>query len=416
MRSRKYKMGAVLASLALAGCFDSSNNDDGSDNGIKSQYYVAVGNSLTAGFQSGGLRKDFQEASYPVLLAKAMGLDDFQIPAIDTPGIGSTKILGQNTVPLFLDDKGSPTTRLLGKDVSTLLLNSALTRPYNDLGVPGATTRDFMHAYDSASSQSGNNGFFNIVLRGGVLNNTSMMRQAILLKPSVLTMWIGNNDILGGITAGTVIEGATVTPVAAYSAMMDSALDTLTRETPTSTRIFLANIPSITTIPFVTTIPPVVINPKTNAPVLDSSGHPIPLVTQEKNVKYVLLPALSLIGKGIGVPKALGGTDSALAANLTLTADEVATAEKLTDGYNAYLKSKADAKPDRITLVDVNALLTRLLNKQVGDLTATFPLLDSAHSAFSLDGIHPNAKGYREVAKLYLTVIDSTLGKSYKIE
>ena len=413
MRNQKIRVAALLAGLALAGCFESSD-DDGEGNGIKSQYYVAVGNSLTAGFQSGGLRSDFQEASYPALLARAMGVDDFQIPAIDTPGIGSTKLAGQNTVPLYLDASGAVTTRLLGKDVGALLLNRTLTRPYNDLGVPGATTKDFIYAYDSSSSQSGNNGFFNIVLRGGVLNNTSMMRQAILLKPTILSMWIGNNDILGGITAGTVIEGTTVTPVAAYAAMMDAALDTLTRET--TAHIFLANIPSITTIPFVTTIPPVVIGPD-NKPVLDPDNHPIPLLTAEKNVKYVLLPALSKMkGEKIGIPKALGGTDSALAADLTLTAEEAATAEKLTDGYNAYLKAKADAKPDRITLVDVNELLNKLLNGQIAGLTATFPLLDPEHSAFSLDGIHPNSKGYREVAKLYLSVINATLEKSYTIE
>lgn len=412
MRSQIFKLGALLAPLALAGCFDGSTDDNGNNNGITSQYYVAVGNSLTAGFQSGGLRKDFQEASYPALLAKAMGVEDFQIPAIDTPGIGSTKIAGLATVPYFVNDSGAVTTRLLGKDVGGLLLNSVLPRPYNDLGVPGATTSDFMHAHDSSSSQSKTNGFFNIVLRGGVLNNTSMMRQAILLKPSVLTMWIGNNDILAGITAGTVIEGSTVTPVALYSSMMDSALDTLTSQT--SAHIFLANIPSITTIPFVTAIPTWIFKPDFT-PAVDTNTK---FLTEESNVKYVLLPALSAIGGNskVGIPTALGGSGVKLPANLTLTEDEVAVAEKLTDGYNAYLKAKADANPSRITLVDVNALLLKLLKGQISGLTATFPLLDTAHTAFSLDGIHPNAKGYKEVAKLYLSVIDSTLGKTYKIE
>jgi lysophospholipase L1-like esterase len=413
MRSRNIKLGALLASLALAGCFESSTDDNG-NGGIKAQYYVAVGNSLTAGFQSGGLRKDFQEASYPVLLANAMGVEDFQIPAIDAPGLGSSKIHDSNTVPLFVNDQGAVTTRTLDMPVSSLLLNSALTRPYNDLGVPGATTWDFMHAYDSASSQSKTNGFFNVVLRGGVLNNTSMMQQAILLHPTVLTMWIGNNDILGGITSGKVIEGVTVTPVAYYSALMDSALDTLMSKT--SAHIFLANIPSITTIPFVTTIPPIVLNPATNQPVLDADSHPIPLITEEANVKYVLLPALSLEGQGMGIPTALGGAGSALPASVTLTVDEAATATKLTDGYNEYLKAKADANPTRITLVDVNGLLIKLLHGEVNGLTATFPLLDTAHTAFSLDGIHPNAKGYKEVAKLYITVIDSVMGKSYTVE
>jgi len=34
---------------------------------------VAVGNSLTAGYQSAGLRRDFQEHSYPYLIVQQMG-------------------------------------------------------------------------------------------------------------------------------------------------------------------------------------------------------------------------------------------------------------------------------------------------------------------------------------------------------
>ena len=85
-----------------------------------------------------------------------------------------------------------------------------------------------------------------------------MLRQAVRLQPKVMTLWLGSNDILGGVTAGTVVEGATVTPVAAYTALMDLALDTLLRET--KAHIFIANIPSIVTIPYVTTVPKVVID------------------------------------------------------------------------------------------------------------------------------------------------------------
>ena len=413
MRSLNAKVGSLLAAIALAGCFESSTENK-NDTGIKAQAYVAVGNSLTAGFQSGGLRKDWQEASYPSLLAKAMGVEDWQIPAIDSPGIGRQKIGGKTATPLFVEN-GSVTAVPLTVESGSLLSNRSLTRPYNDLGVPGATTKDFMHAYDSSSSQAGNNGYFNIVLRGGVLNNTSMMRQAILLKPTVMTMWVGNNDILGGITEGTVVEGVTVTPISYYSSLMDSALDTLTRET--AARIFLANIPSITTIPFVTTIPPVVINPATNTPVIDTTtGKPIPLLTKEANVKYVLLPALAVMKGGTGIPVLLGGKGDSLAANLTLTVEEAATAERLTLGYNAYLKAKAEANPTRLTLVDVNGLLVKLTKGEIAGLTATFPLLDPTKSAFSLDGIHPNSKGYKELAKLFADVINSTLTKTYKIE
>ena len=413
MRSFKVMVAGALAASVLTGCFKSNSEAD-TDSGIKAQDYVAVGNSLTAGFESGGLRKDWQMVSYPVLLAKAMGIEDFQIPAIDSPGVGRAKIAGLKTEPLYIDSGAVTTKPLANQDITPLLSNRALNRPYNNLGVPGMTTLDFLKAYDSSSSQAGNNGYFNIVLRGGLTNNSPMVDQAIALKPKLMTLWIGNNDILGGIIDGTVIEGKTVTPVAYYTVLMDSAFKLLM--TKTEAKIFVANIPSITTIPYVTTIPPVVINPATSTPVLDTAGHMIPLLTVEANVKYVLLPALAYMKKGVGIPTALGGAGTKLDTNYTLTVEEAATAEKLTDGYNAYLKTKCEANAARLTLVDVNALLGKLTKGDLAPLTAKFPLLDPTNSAFSLDGIHPNAKGYKEVAKLFLGVINAKLTTTYKID
>lgn len=397
----------LLAIVPLTGCFDDSS---GPADGLPKQTYVAVGNSLTSGFQSGGLRSDWQRQGYPALLARQMGVEDFQLPIIDTPGIGTRKIAGQTTVPLFVDANGSITTRLLGRPVTELLSNSRLERPYNNLGVPGATARDFMFAHDSNTSQEKGNGFFNIVLRGGLFQNSSMMRQAIKQDPSILTLWIGNNDILGGVTAGTVIEGVTVTPTAAYSALMDAALDTLLRET--DARIFMANIPSIVSIPYVTTVPTYVFNPATFQPAVDTS---VKFLTEETGVKYVLLSALPEITAKIGVPTALGGTGVPLEAGLTLTEAEAAQADALTEGYNDYLKVKADANPDRLVLVDVNALLKRLTAGEVAGLTSTFVLLDSAHSAFSLDGIHPNSKGQKQIANLFLSAINTAMGTGYPL-
>lgn len=396
-----FSMAAAIA--VCAGCDDSSSSSNTED---KAPVYVAVGNSLTAGFQSGGLVKDRQLESYPALLAAQMGVEDFQMPLVDTPGLGSRKISGLNTVPLFVDDSGNITTRLLGKDVASLLLNRTLARPYNDLGVPGATTLDFMTAYDSTTSQVPGNGFFNVVLRGALFNNATMMRQAISLKPTVMTIWLGANDILGGITAGTVIEGVTVTPTAIYSALMDKALDTLMRET--EAHLFIANLPSITSIPFVTTVPPFLFNPKTFQ--VDPSTK---LLTAEANTQYVLLPALAAIAGGHGVPADKGGLGDSLTADLTLDSAEVATANTLIDGYNAYLKKKADDNPDRITLVDMNAVLQQLKAGSIAGLTANFPLLDPTHSAFSLDGIHPNSKGYKVIANVWLAAINTALNKHY---
>ena len=397
------------AFLALAGCIGDDDDDDDDGAFEDASSYVAVGNSLTSGFQSGGLREDWQRESYPALIARQMGIEDFQLPIIDSPGLGSASIGDLPATPLDLDP-ASRTIRpkLLGVPAASLLSNRLLPRPYDNLGVPGATTLDFLQAHDSTTSQSPGNGFFDIVLRGGMFHNNTMLRQAISLRPKVMTVWIGNNDILGGVTSGTIVVGTTVTPVAVYSALMDKALDTLLRET--DAHLFLANIPSITSIPYVTALPRSPFDPATFQPI-DTSAR---FLTQESDVRYVLLPALAALLQGTGLPQPMGSGDS-LPANLTLTEQEVADAEDLVESYNAYLKGKADANPDRITLVDVHALLDQVTAGLIPGLSGKFPLVDQESSGFSYDGIHPNSKGYKEVANLFLEAMNSALDEDFPL-
>jgi lysophospholipase L1-like esterase len=248
-----------------------------------------------------------------------------------------------------------------------------------------------------------------MILRPEIFHNATMLRQAIRLQPKVMTLWLGSNDILGGVTAGTVVEGTTVTPVAAYTALMDLALDTLLRET--KAKIFIANIPSIVTIPYVTTVPKVVIDARFQPVIIN--GNPVPLLTQESNVKYVLFPALAAFQRGIGIPTALGGAGTPLPADLTLTEAEAEIADRLTDGYNAYLKRKACSN-SRLTLVDINKLLSDVKNGNIPGLTSTHPLVDPVGSAFSLDGIHPNIRGYKFVANQFIDAINGALHKKFE--
>ena len=47
-------------------------------NELATSKMVAVGNSLTAGFQSSGMLEDFQVNSYPYLVAQQMGKTEFE--------------------------------------------------------------------------------------------------------------------------------------------------------------------------------------------------------------------------------------------------------------------------------------------------------------------------------------------------
>jgi lysophospholipase L1-like esterase len=68
----------------------------------------------------------------------------------------------------------------------------------------------------------------------------------------------------------------------------------------------------------------------------------------------------------------------------------------------------------RITLVDVNGLLTDLKDGKIPGISGKHPLLDPTGSAFSLDGIHPNNTGYVRVANLFLDAINRALHKKYR--
>src|ERR1041384_1608439 len=88
MTIRRISLAAGLV-LAAVGC---SNEDlftpavPAYTGGAMFQRYVAMGNSITAGFQSGGINDSTQQRSYAVLLAAAMGGDPFYYPSLTTPG------------------------------------------------------------------------------------------------------------------------------------------------------------------------------------------------------------------------------------------------------------------------------------------------------------------------------------------
>jgi hypothetical protein len=204
---------------------------------------VAVGNSLTAGFQSSGLCGCIQSQSYPYLIARQIGnAAEFEQPLIEHPGIGSTA--GKGHLELV---NGKIVAPDLTVPPVALLLNALLPRPYDNLGVPGATLRDVLNAADATTSASKTNSFFNIVLRNPNFGNTTQLQQAITLNPSLILLWIGNNDVLGAALNGG--NPALITPRADFQAQFTTLLTELRQKTKAA--IVMANIPYVTDIPYV---------------------------------------------------------------------------------------------------------------------------------------------------------------------
>jgi lysophospholipase L1-like esterase len=350
--------------------------------------YVSVGDSLAAGFESGSLVETHQNRSAPALIARQAGVQGFQQPLVSEPGIPpELTLVSLVPVPVI-----APKAATAGAPK-----NLALARPYNNLAVPGATTVDALTRTTDAG------GLHDLILRG----LGTQVQQAVALRPTAITLWIGNNDVLGAALRGRAIDGVTLTPTAVFRATYGQIVAALKT---TSAFIVAANLPDVTTIPFVTTIRPYVVNPSTGAPVL-VGGARVPLIGPSGSLPstaLVTLAASTLLAQGIGIPTALGGTGAPLPDEVVLDPSEIAIIQDHVAANNQAIREICGAA--NIPVLDVNALLRELATtgRHVGGITLNSAFL--VGGVFSYDGIHPNDVGYALVANEFIRVINANGG------
>ncbi len=397
--------------------------------------YVALGDSLTAGWQSGCLVQRNQVNSYPAQLAPILYGGDFEqplvseVPVTSDPGI--PKCLGAVFVPPAtisiepLSQMGDP-------------LNALLPRPYNNLGMPGAEVGDLTQLTSVNPFGSSLEQISALVLRnfpGSPFNDTNAVEQAAsLLAPAasnaIETLWIGNNNVLGASTSGIVVDGVTLISEADFQQQFDAILAGV----PPGTTLVVATIPDVTAIPFSSTIPPILVDPTTQEPVL-VDGQPIVLLGPGDSAfpctpvapdqgcplppgTLVNLPASSLLAQGVGIPVADGGTglplphgfiDAAGAhAGVVLYPDEVALLQQRTGQYNSIISGSGAA-----VVVDTFARFNEIAaaGYDVGGIHLTTSFLTGG--IFSFDGVHPSTIGYTIVASEFIKAINDQAGRAF---
>ena len=390
---------------------------------------IAIGNSLTAGFQSSGLTEDFQLNSYPYMVAQQMGKTEFEQPIIGAPGIGSPA----GKTPMYLED-GEIKQDDLTVDPLLLLKNAYLARPYDNLGVPGADLNDLLNTTSSAA-----NPFFTLVLRNPTFGNTTQLEQAVMLQPTMILLWAGSNDVLGAALDGGDL--AQITSQADFSSRMQQVLTQLRTDLP-RTMIIMGNVPSVTDIPYINILDHIFIGANDRPVLFDETLQPInapgvpggylPLLTTETNVEHITLVGLLAYQSGMGVPdstymvdvlsidpffakllvnaiRAAGVEPSGvpLDASMTLTADETTSIMTAIDGFNQTIGGLAQTF--QVPLVDFHSLLEELNINGLDGASGKFVLLDPANTAFSLDGVHPNHAGNAIMANAFIEMINTVL-------
>jgi len=430
MKQTIFRSASLLAAVALFAAFPASARAQ------QFQQYVALGDSLTAGWQSGCLVQRNQLTSYPAVLASILLDGDFEMPLVQEvalSGSGSPQCLGAVFVPpasLSVE----PMSEMDGP------LNALLPRPYNDLGIPGAEVADLTTLTHGDANGTDLEKLSALVLRnvtGSPFDGTSAVNQAgALLAPAassaIATLWIGSNNTLGASTSGIVVDGVTLVSQADFQASYSAIIAGI----PPGVQLIVANISDVTSIPFSTTIPPVLVDPATRQPVIvngsvvpllgpGDAGYPCTPVPPDQGCglppgSLVNLPASSLLGQGIGIPVAAGGTGLPLPhgsvdgtgahPGVVLYPDDIALLEQKTSEYNSVI---ANSSGDAV-LVDTNTRFNEISQRgySLGGITLTTSFLTGG--IFSYDGVHPSTIGYTIVASEFIKAINDQTGSSYR--
>lgn len=231
--------------------------------------YVALGNSLTAGYADGALYITGQENSYPNILAqqfaKVQDTEEFTQPLMaDNVGgllAGGTQITSNRRV-LAVGANG-PAPRVYAGTPTTDITNT-LEGPFNNLGTPGAksfhlVTPGYGNIAGVASGTA--NPYF---VRFASSPQTTVLEDALAQDPTFFSLWIGNNDVLGYATTGGVgvdqtgnVNPATyglndITDPNVFASVYSQMVTALTG---TGANGILINIPDVTSVPYFTTVP-----------------------------------------------------------------------------------------------------------------------------------------------------------------
>lgn len=231
--------------------------------------YVSLGNSLTAGFSDAALYRISQENSMPAILAQqfaSLGNGGTFTQPLMNDNIGGL-LAGGNPLPgfnprLVFDGSGPvPLSAVVGPiDPTTDILVNNPTGPFNNLGVPGAKSFHLLApGYGDFGGVIANpptaNPYF---VRMASSPGTSVLADAIAQQPSFVSLWIGNNDVLGYALSGgdgtnpiTPMDGP---PGVGFAQTYQAIIASLSGNIPNLQGV-LGNVPNVTAIPHFTTVP-----------------------------------------------------------------------------------------------------------------------------------------------------------------
>jgi len=415
--------------------------------------YVSLGASITAGTSDASTFLLSQVNSYPNILANVMSMaggGEFTQPYVND-NVGGLTLFGNVIAGPRLYFNGAGPVPVDG--TPTTEVSNIMPGPYNNLGVPGMQA---IHALapgygslDGLLAGQANPYFVRMASSPG----TSILQDALLQSPTFVSIWLGGNDALGFATSGGT--GALTTP-ADFDFSIGTTVGALAQAGADG---ILINVPDVTAIAFLNTVPynavpldqatadmlnqgfnvyngglqlvqmmgmisaeeaaarTIVFAAGQNAVTIDDSDLTdlsilgLPNWRMATAEDKIVLPASTVIGTTVGGnPTQINGVSVPLADNLVLTANEVMEAQAAISSYNATISAMASQYG--WAHFDSHAVLNQVVSS--GYPMDTFNLTGDLvfGGLFSLDGVHPTARGNAFIAKLMMAEIDATYGSN----
>ena len=370
--------------------------------------YVSLGNSLAAGFQSGGINDSTQRQAYPVLVATAMRGDSFYYPSLTMPGCPPpfTNVFTQTRV-----------------GTTPCLFRSPAIPPYlSNVAVPGAGVLDPLENGPAPGTSS--NPLTQLFLGG-----RTQLRAMMDARPTFVSVWIGNNDVLGAaMDPANAGDSTLITPVAAFQADYAQIADSINAA---HAKALLIGVANVTAIPFFSqgatywAIKNGLVPGAAFPPTFTVSANCAPIASGIPGARgdSVLVPfpyggaLLTAASPPSNQPENLDCADTVRAIVVPAELVKLLTAVA---AYNGVISALAAA--NGWAYVDPNPGLDSL--RAIPTQVAPFPAFTDAQGrpnpcsanpfglAFSCDGVHPSAATHTLIAKKVVQAINAQYGST----
>ena len=373
--------------------------------------YVSLGNSLTAGFQSGGINDSTQRQAYPVIVAAAMRGDSFYYPSLTMPGCPPpfTNVFTQTRVGTI-----------------PCLFRSPAIPPYlSNVAVPGAGVLDPLENGPAPGTSSNP---LTLLFLGGRTQLEAMMDA----RPTFVSVWIGNNDVLAAVMdAANAGDSTLITPIAAFQADYAEIVDSINAA---GAKAILIGVWNVTAIPFFSlgatywAIKNGLVPGAAFPPTFTVSADCAPIASGIPGARgdSVLVPfpyAGALLTAASPPNNQPENLDCADTVRAIVVPGELVKLLTAVAAYNSVIADLAAA--NGWAYLDPNPTLDSL--RAIPSQVAPFPAFTDGQGnpnpcsanpfglAFSCDGVHPSAATHRLIAKKVVEAINAKYGSAIPV-